>query len=562
MPRRVATILLCLSVIVFLLPLPFIEITSGHEAREGIRLRAMQASGDWFFSEVLRKPPLYYWLSGVIAHIRGGNVDAVSLRLPSGLLASVGLMLVLFLGQSVTSPRGAVWASFFLLTSPLYVQLSHSGRTDMTLCFFASCSLLFFFFFRTQAQQTRELSRWRAYILQGAFALTLLSKGPIGLVIVGLPILSFTVWRREWTILQSMYTPGPLLLFLLLCGGWYGNAFWGASEAFWHTQIMEENVSRFVGGIDQMEPWYYLGPVFGAFAPWSLFLPFALRRALTERKQREGPFFLALWWIAVVLFFQLAAYKRARYLLPVLPASALLVGWWIETVLPVASAPVRRWRWWKPVLVLLSLLISLLLISSVFFLADAQEREATTCRILASIPLSEIRQHAEPYCMWITAHFWLALTGLIAFSLFLAFALQLLWQARYEKALIAGIAALTLVYASLYSSWQIVTSRADSPRPYAERIIEALGPEASVGFVSPYDEKGVPVLFALQDRKQLRDMKWPWFAQQPALRTGFYLVTKDRQKELITNEEGTWTEVLRDFSSTQWPIALFFYEAN
>jgi 4-amino-4-deoxy-L-arabinose transferase-like glycosyltransferase len=562
MSRRVVIILLMLSVIVFLAPLPYLEITSGHEAREGVRLRAMQASGDWLFSDVLRKPPLYYWLGGVIARMRGGTVDEISLRLPSGLLASAGLLLVLFLGRVVTTPRGATWASFFLLTSPLYVQQSHSGRTDMTLCFFVSCSLLLSFSFQAGSRQTERPSTWQAYVLHGLFALTLLSKGPVGLILVGLPIMSFALWRREGATLRWLLRPGPLFLFVLLGGGWYGSAFRGAGESFWRTQIMEENVLRFVGGVDQMKPLYYLGPVFGVFAPWSVFLPFALWRAIKERHKEAGPFFLALWWITGFLFFQLAAYKRARYLLPLLPASSLLVGWWLETSLFLTLEQAQQWRGWKPLLILLSFLIGLLLAFGALFLAGSQSVGPVSCRLLDAILLPEIRHHAEHYCSWLASHFWLAWICVAAFALCLAFAPRLLWQASYEKALAALIGALVLVYSSLYPSWLIVTSRADSPRPYAECLAEALGTEPSVGFISPYDEQAVPVLFALQNHKQLRDVQWPWHAQQPTLTTGFYLVTADRQKELLSNEKGTWTEVRRDLGSTQWPIALFYYTAN
>lgn len=561
MPRRIATIILCLSVLVFLLPLPYIEITSGHEAREGIRLRAMQASGDWFFSDVLRKPPLYYWFSGFIAQVRGGIVNEASLRFPSGLLASAGLMVVLFLGRSVTTRQGATWASFFLLTSPLYVQQSHSGRTDMTLCFFVSCSLLLFFFFRTQSRQTDRLSSWQAYVLQGGFALTLLSKGPVGLILVELPIMGFALWGRDWSILRLLLQPGPLLLFVLLGGGWYGSTFWGAGEAFWRTQIMEENVSRFVGGIDHMEPLYYLGPLFSVFAPWSVLFPFALWRALKERDKEEGPFFLALWWISIFLFFQLASYKRARYLLPMLPASALLVGWWLETSLPLTPEQVRQWRWWKLALLICSIIIGSLIALSLLLLVSAWGIGPSFSHVLAFIPFREVQANAEHYSSWMGLHFGFVQMWLVAFALCLALLFQFLRQARCKLAIAALIGALILIYAVPYSSWLIVASQTESPRPYTERLVEALGTEPSVSFISPYDEKGVPILFALQDYKQLRDVQWLWYAQQPTLTTGFYLVTKDRQKELVLNEKGTWTEVLRDVSQTAWPISLFFYSA-
>jgi len=305
------------------LPIPFIEITSGHEAREGIRLRAMLTSGDWFFSEVLRKPPLYYWLSGSIAKVRNGVVDVISLRFPSGVLGLLSVMLVTGVGQRIASRKGALWAGFLLLTAPLYVQQSHSGRTDMTLSFFVTASLLLFSSIFEQNWRQSQQRTWLGYLFACTLACAFLSKGPIGVILVALPIVSFLVWRQDWRGLQMSSWLGPLFLFGLLAGGWCAFAWWNGGEEFWRTQVMEENVARFTGEIDRMSPFYYLGPALGGFAPWSILLPFALWRAIRERKQEPGPFFLALWWISIVLFFQLAAYKRARYLLPTFPRRAL-----------------------------------------------------------------------------------------------------------------------------------------------------------------------------------------------------------------------------------------------
>ncbi len=42
----------------------------------------------------------------------------------------------------------------------------------------------------------------------------------------------------------------------------------------------------------------------------------------------------AIFWIVTVVFFSIAAYKRRAYLLPLWPASAVMLAWWIETLRP------------------------------------------------------------------------------------------------------------------------------------------------------------------------------------------------------------------------------------
>src|SRR5262245_51999582 len=170
-----------LSTAVFLPSLLYIDIISGHEAREGVRLREMLGTGQWFVSEVLRKPPLYYWMSGAIAQLHGGTLDALSLRLPSALLAGLGVMMVFWLGRYAATQRGGAWGAVILLTSLLYVQQAHNSRTDMALCFFVTVSLLLFFFAYTQFWRHGRGGGWLPYLFACSLALALLSKGPVGI---------------------------------------------------------------------------------------------------------------------------------------------------------------------------------------------------------------------------------------------------------------------------------------------------------------------------------------------------------------------------------------------
>ena len=40
----------------------------------------------------------------------------------------------------------------------------------------------------------------------------------------------------------------------------------------------------------------------------------------------------AIFWLVTVVFFTVAAYKRRAYLLPLWPASAVMLAWWVRTV--------------------------------------------------------------------------------------------------------------------------------------------------------------------------------------------------------------------------------------
>lgn len=557
--RGIAALLFCVSLAVFLPALPSIEMT-GHEALEGMRLRMMLETGQWFFPEVLRKPPLYYWISGLVAQARGGIVDAVSLRLPSVLLAGLGVLVVFRLGRHAASLLGGALGGVILLTSLLYVQHGYSGRTDMALCFFVTWSLLLFFAFSTHAWPQ---DRWRPavpYLFACALALALLSKGPVGVILVLLPIAVFLLWRRDLSGIQPLFRPGPLLTFAVLGCGWYVAAPWGADDEFWRTQIGEENVARFVGGIDTMSVFYYVGPLLGKVAPWSLFLPFALWRAFKEKK--EGPVFLAVWWLTVVLFFQFAAYKRARYLLPAQPASALLIGWWFTTHLSSVTETVQRWQGWRPVVMLLAVAASLVIAAGMVVLWGVQESGLVSCWWLLSLVVRETPEQVTMYCHWLAAHFWLGLLWFGLFAVCLGVLVRFLAWVRLEQALVVLSLTLLLIYTGLYSSWIMVTSWAVSPRGYVAGIVQKIGPEEHVFFISPNEEKGFPVLFTLQEYTRVTAVKWPWGVPPPSLPAGYYLVSEERRAEVTAHPGGTWTEVLHDTGPTEWPLVLYRYETS
>jgi 4-amino-4-deoxy-L-arabinose transferase-like glycosyltransferase len=84
--------LLCAFVVSFLLffyRLGDRDLWSSHEARAGMDARSVLDDGAGGVPRLysgeaeLQKPPLYYWLVAAAAFVRGGEVDAWSVRLPA-----------------------------------------------------------------------------------------------------------------------------------------------------------------------------------------------------------------------------------------------------------------------------------------------------------------------------------------------------------------------------------------------------------------------------------------------------------------------------------------------
>src|SRR4051794_33723399 len=89
-----AFLVLCLLILCY--PLFFHRLAerdlwSSHEARAAQDAKTIVSDGGWGLPRLfarridLQKPPLYYWTVAVLAQFRGGDVDALAVRLPAAL---------------------------------------------------------------------------------------------------------------------------------------------------------------------------------------------------------------------------------------------------------------------------------------------------------------------------------------------------------------------------------------------------------------------------------------------------------------------------------------------
>ncbi len=95
--------------------------------------------------------------------------------------------------------------------------------------------------------------------------------------------------------------------------------------------VMQENVVRYFRPFDHRGPIYlYVYVIFALMAPWAILLPAALadahRRHLSgDECRRSDRFVLAFFWTTFI-FFTLSGSRRGYYILPILPAAAILIA--------------------------------------------------------------------------------------------------------------------------------------------------------------------------------------------------------------------------------------------
>ena len=302
------------------------------EPREGIVVAEMNTSGNWILPKVNGeyipfKPPLFHWMGVIAAKIFGG-VNEFSLRFPSALLATLGVLLTYFAGACLWGERAGLIAGLVLASNVQWREGASLVQVDMTLAFFVLAAFLTFLFLYRAGGSSKTKTAGLALLL----ALATLAKGPIGLVVPCLGFLIFLALRRDLKFLKTLHLWVGGCVFLLVAGSWYALALRQGGAGFFFRQLVDENLRTATGEYGRPQPIYYFVPVlFYNMAPWSLFFPAVALFLYRQRSHLKESEFLYLWiWLAAVfVFFSLSSGKRGIYILSLYPAGALIwAGWW------------------------------------------------------------------------------------------------------------------------------------------------------------------------------------------------------------------------------------------
>ncbi len=308
--------------------------------------REMATGGDWVVPHLdglvyLEKPPLQYWLTALTFRCFG--LSEFTARLWTGIAGYCSLGLVFFVGYRLWGSRAGLKALSLSMASSLFVLLGHQLTLDMVLstCLLA-CLTCFLMAESEAAACHRSSRRARTWMLGcwAAMALSVLSKGLIGLLIPGSTLGLYALWQRDFDVLRRLNIRFGLPLFALIAAPWFVMAA-RANAAFLQFFFIREHFQRFLTSIEnRTEPWWYFAPVLTVgILPW---LPQALRalarpfRSSARHQCFEPARVLWVWCVFVLIFFSASNAKLIPYILPAIPALALLCA------VPAANGEARR----------------------------------------------------------------------------------------------------------------------------------------------------------------------------------------------------------------------------
>ncbi len=310
-------------------------LIGADEPRYAQVAREMLERHDWITPVLggkpwLEKPPLYYWQAMVAFKLFG--VSDWAARVPSAFDATFLVLAVYFFLRRFRS-GSEVDGALVCASCAGIVGYARAASMDIALAAAFTIGMLGWWGWRERGT--------RIYLtaFYGFVGLGMLAKGPVAPFLAFLVIALYAASVRDLRlVLKTLYLPG-IVLFCVVALPWYF-AVQVRNPTFFHEFIVEHNLARFSKNLyHHTEPiWYYLPVTALALIPWTIFVIAALLQAVrslrAKRKSLEVHvtdfelqfgIFASCWLIVPLIFFSISKSKLPGYILPALPAGALLL---------------------------------------------------------------------------------------------------------------------------------------------------------------------------------------------------------------------------------------------
>lgn len=292
------------------------------------------------------KPPLAFWASAISLDWFG--INAFAARLPHWGFGVATMALVWRLTR-----HDRLWAALSVLVlagANQGYEAMGAVKTDPVLMFAVTLSLAGFWLGHVERRRG-----WYAACFVGA-GLTLLAKGPVGLVLIGLGGLAWLLWQRRLAnfLRDWRWLPG-LLIAAAIAVPWYALAE-RASPGFIGYFLVGEHFERFVvpgwagdlyGAGHKRPPGMIWAYVLEAAMPWSVLLPIMMfwQRERWRLRLPSAGFdrFCLCWLAAPLVLFTFASNLLPTYVMPALPAASMLIARALLALAPLTPTARRGW---------------------------------------------------------------------------------------------------------------------------------------------------------------------------------------------------------------------------
>ncbi len=293
------------------------------EGRNGEVAREMAASNDYVLPHLnglpyIDKPVLFFAAAAGVMEVLGPTELAA--RLVPFLCAMATALLVGWCGARWYG-RAAGWvAGIAAAVAPLPLAFSRIVILDSMLTLLVTSALLAFHA-AIEARVAGRRGRTWTLVAWAAIGLGVLTKGPVALAVPLLVAAPYALWRRaSWAVWNPL---GPLLMAVIISPWvWFmedrlpGYLKYVAITETWQRVSSDE--------LQRTQPWWYFLVIAGiGFFPW---WPLILGRRRLDGGHDPRRVYSFLWLVVPLVFFSLSRSKLPQYILPLMPAIALLLA--------------------------------------------------------------------------------------------------------------------------------------------------------------------------------------------------------------------------------------------
>lgn len=262
----------------------------------------------WF-----HKPPLYFWITALLFETLGpGEFSARVLSAFSG-VGCVALTYVI--GKRLYSRSVGVIAGLILLTSALFVVNARRGMIDVLMTFFVLLGVWAYL------RSTASANNW--IVVGVACGLAVLTKGAAGLIAPAIIGVSLLFDGRLSDLRSKPFWLG-VGVFIALVASWHCMMIALHGSSFLNTYLLKHIVERSISDLHHYNfgPGFYFFVTWSFLWPWVVAIPLALIVGMVNNQARA----ITVQAVLPFVLFSIATTKFSWYIVPIIPALAILVA--------------------------------------------------------------------------------------------------------------------------------------------------------------------------------------------------------------------------------------------
>ena len=276
-----------------------------------------------------KKPVGIYWMQAAAVAVTSSveNRDIAPYRIPSILGAMLAAAACAWAGAAMFGQRAGFLAGAMLGASFLLSTEAGIAKTDAMLCGAVTLAMAGLARIYLASRAGEVPIRPHKLMFWLGLGLSMLIKGPIGLIVVVPAMIALSVWDRDARWLKRLGWGWGLPLVALIVGPWAIAITIATDGGFWTEAIGGDLAPKITGGDEGhgVFPGFYLLIAPLLFFPATLMLPAALSAGWSRRAE-PAIRFLICWLVPAWLIFELTPTKLPHYNLPTFGALALLAA--------------------------------------------------------------------------------------------------------------------------------------------------------------------------------------------------------------------------------------------